>query len=146
MHTFISRNPTQTKKLAKKIRDLYPNHNLFLLSGDLGSGKTVFAKGIGEMMGINSRNIKSPTYTLVHEHKPVAKRTALPKLLHADFYRLTVKDDLLMESVNLWLSEKGIVIVEWPEIALSDFQKPHLHITIEETGENVRQIKIIERL
>jgi len=139
MNTFISRNPTQTKRLAKKIRDFYPNHNLILLSGDLGSGKTVFAKGIGEMIGIASRSIKSPTYTLMHEHKTA-------KLIHADFYRLTAKDDLLMESINLCLSEKGIVIVEWPEIALSDFPKPHLHITIKKIDDNSRQIKIIERL
>lgn len=140
MHSFTSKTPSQTKRIAKKIREIYPEHNLILLSGDLGSGKTVFAKGIGELLGLDEKNIKSPTYTLMREYD------TFPKLLHADFYRLTAKDDLLIGNIDLWLAKEGIAIVEWPEVALEDFPKPHIRIIIEKTGENSREIKVIERL
>jgi len=139
MHSFTSKTTSQTKQIAKKIRETYPNHNLILLSGELGSGKTVFAKGIGALLGIDERHIKSPTYTLIHEH------TSTPKLLHADLYRLQAKDEIIMENINLWIGGKGIAIVEWPEVALEDFQKPHLHITIEKNGEDERLITVIEK-
>ena len=50
-----------------------------------------------------------------------------------------------MENINLWIEGKGIAIVEWPEVALEDFQKPHLHITIEKNGEDERLITVIEK-
>lgn len=78
-----------------------------LLSGDLGSGKTVLARGIGGALGI--RNVRSPSFTLVNEYA-----TGAFCLVHADLYRLEPcdVDDLELDERR---DEGCVLLVEWPE-------------------------------
>ena len=88
---------------------------MILLAGDLGSGKTSFAQGFGQALGV-TEPITSPTFTLVHSYD-----THAGPLHHADIYRL----DQLSEVADLALSElaeyHGIVLVEWGDVAESTF-------------------------
>ena len=82
---------------------------VLLLSGELGSGKTVLARGIGEGLGINSREVQSPTFNLIREHQG-----SLGRLVHVDLYRLAPE-----ETAGLGLDEllagPGVKVVEWAE-------------------------------
>ena len=89
-------------------RELAPD-GVLLLSGELGSGKTVLARGIGEGLGIDAREVQSPTFTIIREHEGSGGR-----LVHVDLYRLAPE-----ETAGLGLDEllagPGVKVVEWAE-------------------------------
>ena len=82
---------------------------MLLLSGDLGTGKTAFVRGLAEGLGIDPGEVTSPTFTLVHEYRG----GRLP-LIHVDLYRLE-KADLDEIGLDSDLAERGITAVEWSE-------------------------------
>ena len=83
--------------------------DVVLLAGDLGSGKTVFVRGLAEGLGIDPREVSSPTFTLLHEY-----RGGRLNLYHADLYRLdtTATDDLGLEETGV---RDGVLAIEWPD-------------------------------
>jgi tRNA threonylcarbamoyladenosine biosynthesis protein TsaE len=85
--------------------------DVIVLAGEMGTGKTAFAKGFGHALGI-TEPITSPTFTLVHSYRCPGKLT----LHHADLYRL----DRTEEVTDLALAELaefgGIVLVEWGDV------------------------------
>ena len=89
-------------------RELAPD-GILLLSGELGSGKTVLARGIGEGLGIDPREVQSPTFTLIREHRGSGGR-----LVHVDLYRLEPEQTGALGLEEL-LAGPGIKVVEWAE-------------------------------
>lgn len=84
---------------------------VLLLSGDLGSGKTVLAQGVAEGLGIAAREVQSPTFTLMREHG-VPGTDAF--FLHVDLYRLAPEE---VEPLGLEerLAGPGVKVIEWAE-------------------------------
>jgi tRNA threonylcarbamoyladenosine biosynthesis protein TsaE len=80
-----------------------------LLSGDLGAGKTVFVKGLAQGLGINSRDVSSPTFVLANQYTSPEPRF----LHHVDFYRLESFEEL--ESMGFFDlgGNKTVLVVEW---------------------------------
>jgi tRNA threonylcarbamoyladenosine biosynthesis protein TsaE len=93
---------------AELARELAPDGVLFL-SGDLGTGKTVLARGIAAALGIEPREVQSPTYTLIREHQGSGGR-----LIHVDLYRLSPEEAAELGLEEL-LAGPGIKVVEWAE-------------------------------
>ena len=91
-------------------KSAYP-HDLLLLTGDLGAGKTTLTKGLARALDIR-RPVKSPTFTIVREYK----EGKLP-LYHMDMYRLEDGD---LSSIDLpsYLAQPGIVVIEWPQFII----------------------------
>lgn len=90
---------------------------IFALSGDLGSGKTTFAKAFGKALGIK-QNIPSPTFVLMQEFP--TKRKALSgrmiTLYHLDLYRIkTFKEVKALGITEWWSHPETITIIEWAE-------------------------------
>jgi tRNA threonylcarbamoyladenosine biosynthesis protein TsaE len=79
-----------------------------LLQGDLGAGKTVFARGLGAGLAVKGR-VQSPTFVIVQSH---AGR--LP-FWHADLYRLAGGDDLEQLGLDDLIAGDGVVAIEWPD-------------------------------
>jgi tRNA threonylcarbamoyladenosine biosynthesis protein TsaE len=77
------------------------------LTGDLGSGKTEFVKGLVAGLG-SPAQVTSPTFTLIHEYRG----GRLP-LFHMDFYRLTTEQELELIGFDDYLAEPGICAIEW---------------------------------
>ncbi len=105
----VTYSEEETRELGRTLaRELAPD-GVLLLSGDLGSGKTVLARGIGEGLGIDPREVQSPTFTLIREHEARGGR-----LVHVDLYRLEPEQTAALGLEEL-LAGPGIKVVEWAE-------------------------------
>ena len=114
---------TEMQKLGESIANTASPNDLLLLEGDLGAGKTTMTQGIGRALGIR-RPVKSPTFTIVREY-----REGKLSLFHMDFYRLE-NDDLSSIDLAGYLTEGGLVVIEWPQLVLNDLPKEYLQLNI----------------
>ena len=123
-----------TIELAQNIEsEKFPNM-VICLEGDLGSGKTVFAKAFAQALGI-TENITSPTFTIIKEYYGGEM-----KLFHMDVYRLSdIKQDIGIEE---YFNKKGICIIEWSDLIENILPKNRLDIRIKLIDENTRQFII----
>jgi tRNA threonylcarbamoyladenosine biosynthesis protein TsaE len=107
---FITHSAEETFELACSIGESLRQSTVFLLQGDLGAGKTVFAKGLAAGLEIDPADVNSPTFTLVNRHD------GRMRLYHLDLYRLEGRaDDLRALGLDEMLDEEAVVIIEWPE-------------------------------
>ena len=109
MKRWITRSAEETQALGQEIgRELAPD-GVLLLSGDLGAGKTVLTRGIGEALGLAGGEVQSPTFTLIREHRGSGGR-----LVHVDLYRLAPEETAALGLEEL-LAGPGVKVVEWAE-------------------------------
>ncbi len=82
---------------------------MLLLRGELGSGKTVLTQGVAEGLGIPSKQVHSPSFTIVRQH--IGPEV---NLTHVDLYRLELEE---VEEIGIWeiLASPGVKVVEWAE-------------------------------
>ena len=99
----------ETRALGRRLAVELADDAVLLLEGEMGSGKTVFVQGLAEGLGIEAREVQSPTYTLVHEHRGPSMR-----LLHLDLYRLE-EDEFDASGLGEMWEERAIKAVEWAE-------------------------------
>ncbi|MCP9275507.1 tRNA (adenosine(37)-N6)-threonylcarbamoyltransferase complex ATPase subunit type 1 TsaE [Mycolicibacterium arenosum] len=107
--------------------------DVVVLSGPLGAGKTVLAKGIAEAMDVEGP-VTSPTFVLARVHR--ARREGAPAMIHVDMYRLLDdgRANLLDELDSLDLDtdlEDAVVVVEWGEGLAERLSDNHLDIRLE---------------
>ncbi|WP_408632906.1 tRNA (adenosine(37)-N6)-threonylcarbamoyltransferase complex ATPase subunit type 1 TsaE [Mycolicibacterium baixiangningiae] len=107
--------------------------DVVVLSGPLGAGKTVLAKGIAEAMDVDGP-VTSPTFVLARVHR--ARRPGRPAMVHVDMYRLLDHPgaDLLAELDSLDLDtdlDDAVVVVEWGEGVAERLSDNHLDIRLE---------------
>ena len=121
-------SPSQTTNLAQTLMLKYWNNLqtqplIFLLIGELGSGKTQFAKGIGKFLQIDE-TIGSPTYTIVKEYD-YQRHQVKGKFIHLDTWRLQTIEELDQLNLLSYLKSKNTLAIEWADRAL----KPMLDLT-----------------
>lgn len=112
--------------------------DVVVLSGPLGAGKTVLAKGIAAAMDVGGP-VTSPTYVLARVHP--ARRAGAPAMIHVDFYRLLdrVGADLLGELDSLDLDtdlDDAVVVVEWGEGLAERLSDRHLDVRLERLADS----------
>lgn len=107
-----SNSPEETFKIAKEIAQNIEGPFLIGLDGELGAGKTIFAKGFAEDLGVKEL-ITSPTFLGVSEYYS----GRLP-FIHMDFY----KKILPLEKINLYVGKGSVVLIEWYENYFKVFQ------------------------
>lgn len=105
---------TATKRLAVQLAAVLPRPCLVALAGDLGAGKTTFVKAVAAAVGIDPAEVISPTFGLIHEHRPDGS-AGPARLVHADMYRLGGLDELHETGWEEAGSGDAWVFVEWPE-------------------------------
>jgi len=109
MKRWVTHSAEETQALGREIgRELAPD-GVLLLSGDLGAGKTVLTRGIGEALGLGGGEVQSPTFTLIREHRGSGGR-----LVHVDLYRLAPEETAALGLEEL-LAGPGVKVVEWAE-------------------------------
>ncbi|GAA4290495.1 tRNA (adenosine(37)-N6)-threonylcarbamoyltransferase complex ATPase subunit type 1 TsaE [Actinokineospora soli] len=129
------RTPEDTLDFGRRLGALLAAGDLVLLSGPLGAGKTVLAKGIAEGMGVRGR-VSSPTFIIAREH-PAGER-GVP-LVHVDAYRLgsdlAQLDDLDLDTELV----EAAVVVEWGEGAAERLSADHLLIRLTRRADDTRE-------
>ncbi len=134
IRTFESHSAQETRILGFSIGEHASATSVILLTGEMGSGKTVLAQGIGSGLGV-STIINSPTFVLVNQYLD----GRLP-FCHADLYRLENLEEIAQLAL-LEVSQDGVLAVEWPERAAGDLPTDNLHLRfMEGRSESSRMI------
>lgn len=127
--------------------DLAKNCNggeVFLLSGDLGAGKTALVQGLGAGLGYEKK-INSPTFNIMKLYSIRGNKT-VKLFCHLDAYRLNSGEDLLALGIDEYLNNPEVVTaIEWSEKVESIWPKKRTMIKISNISENIREIKIVTK-
>jgi tRNA threonylcarbamoyladenosine biosynthesis protein TsaE len=109
---FISHSPEQTRRFGARLGARLQAGDIICLEGELGTGKTCLAQGVGQGMGV-LEPITSPSFTLIAEYVPPSPA---PLLYHIDLYRLEapVQEALALGLEDYFLGD-GVCIIEWAD-------------------------------
>jgi tRNA threonylcarbamoyladenosine biosynthesis protein TsaE len=131
-------SPEETRKLGTRLGELAKAGDIYLLSGNLGVGKTCLTQG--KVWGLGSQEYAlSPTFVLMREIKG-----RLP-LHHIDLYRLDHIEEIADLGLDDYLYGDGLCVIEWAEKGLNVLPAEHLLIKIEYSGDTERIFKLIPR-
>ena len=128
---YYTRSEEDTLRLAGRLAQALKPGDSVLLHGDLGAGKSVFARGVGRALGVTGA-MPSPTFTLLIPYE------GRQKLYHFDLYRLNDPEEFYAAGLDEFIGGDGIALIEWPEMAEID-PEPALHVTIERSGGDEQQ-------
>lgn len=122
--------------MARKLAPILTKGDLISLSGDLGAGKTVFAKGLAAGLGIDAP-VTSPTFTIIKEYEG-----KLP-LFHFDVYRLASAEELEELGADEYFYGEGVSVVEWGDRVEEILPEERLSIRILRlVDEDLRRIEV----
>lgn len=126
--------PTEaaTIALARRLAPALLDGGVVFLRGELGAGKTTFARALLRALGVGER-VKSPTYSLL-ERYTVNGRDAF----HLDLYRIADTGELEWLGLDELDSPETLVLVEWPERGLGALPAPDLEVALEHDGSGRR--------
>ena len=135
---FISHGPEETRNIGVRLGELAQPGDIYLLSGNLGVGKTCLTQGI--VWGLGSQEYAlSPTFVLMREIK--GRLT----LYHIDLYRLDRIEEITDLGLDDYLYGHGLCVIEWAEKGLSVLPAEHLLIKIDYLSDNERSFEFIPR-
>jgi tRNA threonylcarbamoyladenosine biosynthesis protein TsaE len=121
------------EKLAKKLKP----GDVIALSGDLGSGKTTFTKGIGKGLGVKDPDrINSPTFVLIKEYKGKVP------LYHLDLYRLDSLKEIENLAIEEYIYRNGVTVIEWAEKIKGILPEKYVSVWLKIKGDNKREVAI----
>lgn len=128
-YKITTRSELETIELAQNFEsEKFPNM-IICLDGELGSGKTIFAKGIANALGIKE-SITSPTFTIIKEYEG-----EIP-LYHMDLYRLDGNIDGI--GIEEYFTKGGVVVMEWASTIKKYLPEERLEIKFKVIDENKR--------
>jgi tRNA threonylcarbamoyladenosine biosynthesis protein TsaE len=113
----------ETERLARAVSGLLEGGDVVLLAGDLGAGKSVFARGLARGLGV-AEPVVSPTFTLAREYQ------GRVRVVHADVYRLDRVHELYdvgLEDVD----DDTVTIVEWGDVVSAQFAVDRLEVRLD---------------
>jgi tRNA threonylcarbamoyladenosine biosynthesis protein TsaE len=135
IRTLATASEAETAAAGRELAKTLAEGSIVLLVGDLGAGKTAFVRGIAEGLGVDPRDVSSPTFTLVQEYRG----GRLP-LVHIDLYRLhdpREVDDLGLEDLEIG----SVVAIEWAE-RLPRTPRGAVRVSIADEGESLRRLTV----
>ena len=131
----VTRDPDATRTLASRLAAVARAGDLVCLWGELGAGKTQFAKGFGAGLGV-ADTITSPTFILMAEYDG-----RLP-LFHLDLFRLADAADALSGGLVDDRQSDGVTIIEWPDRVADVLPAARLDVSLDGTGDDPRTISL----
>ncbi len=135
----ISSSAEETENLAAKLTAFCRPGTVIALHGELGAGKTVFARGFARGLGITDP-VSSPTFTIVQEYRAGEKYLEISRLFHIDLYRIESESDALIFGIGEFFGdENAVTLIEWAERIESLLPHDTIHVRIE-YGENDKRI------
>ena len=137
--SYRTRCESDTMAFAARLAPMLAAGDTVLLSGDLGAGKSVLARGIARGMGV-AGPMPSPTFTLMVPYEAGGR-----KLYHFDLYRLADPDEYYAAGLDEFVGGDGVAVVEWPGMAELD-PAPALAIALERgVTDDERRIRVDNR-
>ena len=136
MKQFITNTPEETFAFGEKLGKNCQGGEVFLLSGDLGAGKTCLTQGLARGLGVKGK-VNSPTFNIMKIYK-----IKIGNLCHIDAYRLNSGNDLRMIGLDDYLGKSDtVVVIEWAEKVKSVWPENRIQIKIKNIAES-RKIEI----
>jgi tRNA threonylcarbamoyladenosine biosynthesis protein TsaE len=132
--TFTSNSPAETEAIGRQLAQEIGIGSVLALKGDLGSGKTVFVKGL--VAGLGSRaDVTSPTFTIVHEY-----RQGRMPVYHFDFFRFENREPVARLGLDDYFFGDGVSVIEWADRFPELIPQQARWISFEIKSENQRAI------
>ena len=136
MATFISNSPAETETIGRRFAKNLEAGSVFALKGELGSGKTLFTKGLVTGLGSDAA-VTSPTFTIMHEY-PGGE---LP-VYHFDFFRLGDRQSVARLGLDDYFFGDGVSVIEWADRFPDYVPERARWILFEIKSENARAISL----
>lgn len=133
--THLCKTEAQTKALAHDIARTLDKGTVICLRGNLGAGKSVFARAFIQYLTQTKDDIPSPTFTLVQHYE-----TDEGIIYHLDLYRLKNTEEIYELGWEEIIDPQNIALIEWPERIETMLPKSRTEILIEITSEESRKI------
>lgn len=130
-------SPSETRALGARLAAQLRPGDVLLLRGELGAGKSELTRGIARGLGVGGY-VTSPSFTILQVHGD----GRLP-LYHFDWYRLSGAEELYELSMDEYLYEQGVSVVEWPDKAAEAIPETHLNIDVESLSETARRFTLV---
>ena len=140
MTEWITNSPRETFDLAYSMAESAVPGEVFALCGDLGAGKTLFAKGFAAGLGI-TEPVTSPTFTIVCEYR----NGRLP-LFHFDVYRIDDEEELFEIGFEEYLYGDGVCLIEWADRVPGLLPEQTQLITIRRESADDTDVRRIQRM
>lgn len=136
--TLVTNSEAETVEAGRTLARELRADDVVLLTGDLGAGKTAFVRGLAEGLGVDPREVSSPTFTIIQEY-----RGGRLTLYHVDLYRLAPREveELGLDDLTI---EGGVVAVEWPD-RWNNAPADAVRVDLQASGERDRTITIAAR-
>lgn len=130
-YEITTKSPRQTLRIGERLALLLRPGSVVTLEGELGTGKTVLAKGIANGLGVREP-VTSPTFTIVKEYEGEVP------FYHIDAYRLEFSEEDI--GFDEYFHGSGITVIEWAQFIKDFLPLEMLHITITYIDEHTRKI------
>jgi len=138
MRVETTQSVAATETLAAEIGGAFQGGEVVLLTGELGSGKTAFVRGLARGIGVDPEQVASPTFVLLTAHR--GRLT----LHHADLYRLNGGGDDAELGLEELPGPRGVLAIEWAERLSYLPWSRVLRVGLEHAGGDVRRVRIEE--
>jgi tRNA threonylcarbamoyladenosine biosynthesis protein TsaE len=129
-----SKTEKETENAGYELGKTLRGGDIVALNGDLGTGKTVFTRGIARALGI-SAPIQSPTFTIVREYRGELR------LCHFDLYRVTEAEELYEIGFEDYLDDDTVAVIEWADMFPEVIPKKPVRVTIGYCPDGRRRIE-----
>jgi tRNA threonylcarbamoyladenosine biosynthesis protein TsaE len=137
--TIDSLSEADTVRIGAALADALPDGTTVALCGTLGAGKTQLVQAIAAAVGIDRRDVLSPTFVLMQEYH--GRRT----ICHVDAYRLRDEDEFMALGPEEYFDSDALVLVEWADRVEGCLPASRVEIHIEVTGLQSRRFEVIPR-
>lgn len=132
--TLDSHSAAQTQKIGAALAMQLKANDVLVMLGDMGAGKSEFTRGLARGLGVTGY-VTSPTFTILQVHDS----GRLP-LYHFDWYRLSDPEELYELSMDEYLQNGGVAVIEWPSRAEEAVPESYLEVELRPTGDGSRRI------
>jgi tRNA threonylcarbamoyladenosine biosynthesis protein TsaE len=135
----LSQSVRHTANIGKTLAKVFKAGDIVCLYGDLGTGKTVFARGIGSGLGVKECGVVSPTFVLMRCH------SGRIRMYHFDLYRIRGPREMLGLGYEEFFFSDGVCVIEWAERLGSLAPRECLKVELEHVDGNTRRLRFISQ-